>query len=83
MTPQVPSDAFNTFFGWAPWIIGIAIYLVFYLAKRRECATPATAPSSGETYACANCGRRGSINAMVAQNHGAAVSYVCANCATH
>jgi hypothetical protein len=87
MTPQVPSDAFNLFFGWAPFIIGLGIYFVFYLAKRKECATPvtvtghATGPAPTETYSCSQCGKRGPLGAMVAQDHGTAVSYVCTTCA--
>jgi hypothetical protein len=81
MTPQIPGDAFDAFFAWAPWVVGAAIYFAFYLAKRHEKAHAPTAPSE-QTYACAGCGRRGPHAAMVPQNHGGAVGYYCANCAT-
>ena len=43
MNPTVSSDTFDTFFAWAPWVVGIAIYLAFYFAKRREVATSSAA----------------------------------------
>jgi hypothetical protein len=79
MSPQLSSGAFNVFFAWAPWVIGIGIYLAFYIAKRGEGAGSATSP--GQTFACAQCGRRGAREQMVAQDHGGAISYQCFNCA--
>jgi DNA-directed RNA polymerase subunit RPC12/RpoP len=81
MNPTLSPDAFNAFFAGAPWVIGLLIYLTFFIAKRHEGA-PAHAPSHSETFACARCGRRGARDAMVAQDHGGAVSYVCGDCAT-
>ena len=53
--------------------------LAVWLAKRREAATgPGTL---GATFACANCGRRGSREHMVPQVHDGAVSYYCSHCA--
>jgi hypothetical protein len=91
MNPTVSSDTFNTFFAWAPWIVGIAIYLTFYFAKRREIATSGAAvaaahataahASAEQTFACSECGRAGPRNQMVPQDHGGAVGYKCASCA--
>jgi hypothetical protein len=88
MNPTVSSDAFDTFFAWAPWVVGITIYLVFYFAKRSEIATSmaaahASAPQAHVTqsFACSQCGRRGPREQMVAQDHGGAVGYQCASCA--
>jgi hypothetical protein len=81
MNPTLSSEAFHVFFAWAPWVIGLLIYLTFYVAKRHE-GSSAVASSPSETFACAQCGRRGARGAMVAQDHGGAVSYVCASCAT-
>jgi hypothetical protein len=84
MNPTISSDTFNTFFAWAPWVVGVAIYLAFYVAKRREIATStasATQATGSQTFACAKCGRRGPREQMVAQDHGGAVGYKCTNCA--
>jgi hypothetical protein len=77
---EISPHAFASFFAWAPWVIGIIIYGVFYVAKRNEVAD--TPVSAGQTFACAVCGRRGTRAQMVAQNHGGAVGWQCANCAT-
>jgi hypothetical protein len=82
VNPAVSSQTFDSFFAWAPWVIGFAIYLSFYVAKRRETATsPAQAPST--TYSCSICGRRGSRDQMVPQDHGGAVGWQCTHCAAH
>lgn len=86
MTPRVSSDAFNAFFAWAPWVIGIVIYACFYVAKRSERPAMAVAaavagPPPSETFTCAQCGRRGTREQVVAQDHGGAVGYICTNCA--
>ena len=84
MNPTISSDTFNTFFAWAPWVVGVAIYLAFYVAKRREIATStasAKKTTGSQTFACAQCGRRGPREQMVAQDHGGAVGYKCTNCA--
>ncbi|MGB6521250.1 MAG: hypothetical protein WBE83_05705 [Candidatus Cybelea sp.] len=82
MNPTLSPDAFNTFFAWAPWIIGLLIYLTFFVAKRHEGAPAHASSSPSESFACAQCGRRGGRDAMVAQDHGGAVSYVCGDCAS-
>jgi hypothetical protein len=82
MTPKISSDTFDAFFAWAPWVVGIAIYLAFYIAKRNERATNAQPASSPQTFACSQCGQRGPREAMVAQDHGGATSWQCASCAS-
>ena len=79
MNAQVSSSTFDSFFAWAPWVIGLIIYLGFYIAKRHEKSEP---PSSSTTYSCASCGRRGSLDQMVPQQHSGATGYYCTNCAT-
>jgi hypothetical protein len=88
MNPTVSSDTFDAFFAWAPWVVGITIYLVFYFAKRREIATSIAGahatPSqahAAQTFACSKCGRSGSREQMVVQDHGGAVGYHCTHCA--
>jgi hypothetical protein len=82
MTPRISSETFDAFFAWAPWVVGIAIYLAFFLAKRKEGATNAPAASSTQTFACSQCGRSGPREAMVPQDHGGAVGWQCASCAS-
>jgi len=78
MNPVVNADAFGWFFAWAPLVLGLVIYFTVWAAKRRESAT---APAMlGATYACANCGRRGSREHMVPHVHDGAVSYYCSHC---
>ena len=81
MIAEISSHTFDSFFAWAPWVVGAAIYLAFYVAKRHEAASNRP-PLSAQTYACAICGRRGSRDQMVPQNHGGAVGYECAQCAS-
>jgi hypothetical protein len=77
---EISPHAFAAFFAWAPWVIGVAIYAIFYVVKRHELAVVPV--SAGQTYACAVCGRRGAREQMVPQNHGGAITWQCANCAT-
>ena len=80
MIAEISGSAFDSFFAWAPWIVGIVIYAAFYVAKRHEVATvPASIPTT--TYACSVCGRRGTRDQMVPQEHGGAMSWQCAGCA--
>ena len=82
MIAEISAHAFDSFFAWAPWIVGIVIYAGFYFAKRSETSTvPQSAPGP-TTYACSSCGRRGTREQMVAQHHDGAVIWQCANCAT-
>jgi hypothetical protein len=78
---EISSHGFDSFFAWAPWVVGAAIYLSFWVAKRHEVATVPSAPSHA-TYACASCGRRGTLDQMVTQHHRGAIGYQCAQCAT-
>ncbi len=79
MDSQISAAAFDHFFAWAPLIVGLLIYFVFYVAKRHEAT--ATGVPIGQTFACANCGRRGRREHMVPQQHGGATSWYCAHCA--
>jgi hypothetical protein len=78
MEPVLSPGAFDRIFAYAPLVIGVIIYLVFYVAKRRE-ATEGGAPI-GQTYACAGCGKRGAREHMVPRDHGGAVSWYCSRC---
>jgi hypothetical protein len=80
MGPAVSPSAFDQFFAFAPLVIGLVIYLAFFVAKRSE-ATEAGVPI-GQTYACAECRRRGARDQMVPRDHGGAVSWYCARCAS-
>lgn len=71
-------SAFDQFFAYAPLVIGLAIYLIFFLAKRHEVTE--TGVPIGQTYACASCGRRGARDHMVPREHDGAVSWYCAKC---
>jgi len=78
VNPQISSHAFDSFFAWAPWVVGAAIYFAFYIAKRHERPTAPAATES--TYACAMCGRRGSRDQMVPQDHGGSIGWQCPQC---
>jgi len=76
---QISAATFNQFFAWAPLVVGLLIYAVFYLAKRHEVA--AGGPPIGQTFACANCGRRGHREHMVPHEMGGATAWYCSRCA--
>jgi hypothetical protein len=78
MGPSVSGNTFDLFFGYAPLVIGIAIYAIFYVAKRQEVAE--TGVPIGQTYACAGCGKRGVREHMVPVQHAGAVSWYCDKC---
>jgi hypothetical protein len=79
VNPQISANTFNSFFAWAPLIIGLVIYAVFFVAKRHEAAN---GPSPiGQSFACASCGRRGHREHMVPREHDGAVSWYCGRCA--
>ena len=80
-SPTISNETFDHMFAWAPMIIGLVIYAIFFVAKRREVA--AGGAPIGQTFACANCGRRGIREHMVPQQHEGAVSYYCTRCAGH
>ena len=79
MDSQISPSAFDHFFAWAPLVVGALIYLVFYVAKRHE-ATAGGVPI-GQTFACANCGRRAHREQMVPREHAGAMSWYCTSCA--
>ena len=79
MAWQIPADSFNQFFAWSPLVVGLLIYVVLYAAKRREVAEGGV--PIGQTFACANCGRRGRREHMVPQEHAGATSWYCSRCA--
>lgn len=81
MGPQISASAFDVFFGSAPFVIGIVIYAIFYVAKRAEVTEPGV--PIGQTYACASCGKRGVREHMVPTQHAGAMSWYCAHCAGH
>ena len=78
MNPVVSPEVLEGFFALAPLVLGVGIYAIAWFAKRSELSTvPAMLAA---TYACAQCGRRGSREHMVPQIHNGAVSYRCAHC---
>ena len=79
MDTQISGEAFSKFFAWAPLVAGIIIYAVFYAAKRHE-ATETGVPI-GQTFACAQCGRRARREHMVPREHAGAMSWYCSRCA--
>ena len=79
MASQISGTFFNQFFAVAPLVVGLLIYLVLYMAKRHE-AMAGGAPI-GQTFACANCGRRGQREHMVPREHSGATSWYCTHCA--
>lgn len=81
MSATIPNDAFGYVFAFAPLVLGALVYAVTWAAKRSE--TGGTAAPIGQTYACANCGKRSVKEHMVPQAHAGAVSYFCSNCAGH
>lgn len=76
---QISPSTFNQLFAWAPLVIGLVIYAVFYAVKRREVAEGG--PPIGQTFACANCGRRGHREHMVPREVGGATAWYCNRCA--
>lgn len=64
-------------FAYAPWVIGIAIVLVAYVAMR---ANAGGAPI-GQTFVCARCGKRRYREHMVPATHEGAVGWYCSGCA--
>jgi DNA-directed RNA polymerase subunit RPC12/RpoP len=79
MNPVVPDSVLGSIFALAPLILGVGVTFAYWLAKRNEGVTvPGTL---GTTYACANCGKRGTKEHMVPQTHDGAVSYYCSHCA--
>ena len=78
MSAPISATTFSQFFALAPLVVGLLIYFVLYMAKRHE-AVAGGAPI-GQTFACANCGRRGHREHMVPREHGGATSWYCTHC---
>lgn len=78
MNPVLSGDSLNLVFALAPWIIGLIIVLVTYLTVRERLSQRVPI---GQTFACANCGRRGHREHMVPTTHEGAVSWYCSHCA--
>jgi hypothetical protein len=78
MLAELSTDNFNLFFAYAPWIIGLIILLVTYFSVRGQLSSSVPI---GQTFACANCGRRGHREAMVPVTHEGAMSWYCSTCA--
>lgn len=79
MNATISAAKLAGFFAWAPLLLGAIIYSVAWASKRHEVGD-AKAPI-GQTFACAQCGKRSVREHMVPQAHGGAVSYYCAKCA--
>ena len=73
------SDLISQVFAWAPLTCFVIVMVIVYRATRRPAAGPGT--PLGKTYACAQCGRRGSHEHMVPVTHEGAVVWYCARCA--
>ena len=74
------SELIGRFFAFAPLVLGIVIYTITYVVKRKELVV---ASPIGQSFACAQCGRRGAREHMLAQTHDGAVSWYCTRCAGH
>jgi hypothetical protein len=74
---MISQDTFAHVFAYAPLVIGLLIVLVAYLMVRGQVTVKAPI---GQTFACANCGRRGIREHMVPQTHEGAVSWFCGRC---
>lgn len=78
MDSQISPGAFSLFFAWAPVVLGVAIYAIFYVAKRRE--GHATGTPIGQTFNCAQCGRRESREHMVPEERNGQINWYCDRC---
>jgi hypothetical protein len=79
MDSQISPTAFNQFFAWAPVIVGITIYAIFFVAKRHE--EGATGTPIGQAYVCAQCGRRDSREHMTPEERNGSINWYCHRCA--
>jgi hypothetical protein len=71
-------DLINEVFAWAPLTAFVVVMVILYNATRRA---PAKRAPMGKTFACAQCGRRGTHDHMVPVTHEGAVVWYCARCA--
>ena len=72
-------DTIYQVFAWAPLTAFVIVMIVLYSATRR--APAHSGAPLGKTYACAQCGRRGSHEHMVPVTHEGAVVWYCGRCA--
>jgi hypothetical protein len=72
-------DLVNEVFAWAPLTAFVIVMAILYRATRR--APAHTRAPMGKTYACAQCGRRGTHDHMVPVTHEGAVVWYCGRCA--
>lgn len=73
------SELISKVFAWAPLTAFVIVMIILYTATRRVAAHHG--PPIGRTYACAQCGRRGSQEHMVPVTHEGAVVWYCGRCA--
>ena len=73
------SELISEVFAWAPLTAFVIVMIILYTATRRVPAHHG--PPLGTTYACAQCGRRGSHEHMVPVTHEGAVVWYCGRCA--
>jgi hypothetical protein len=73
----VADQTLQTFFAWAPWVIFATIVLVTYFMTRAS----SSSTHASQTFACAQCGKRGTQEQMVPVEHEGAVTWYCAHCA--
>lgn len=66
-------------FAWAPLTAFVVVMFILYRATRGGHLSAAASPS--KTFACAQCGRRGSREHMVPVTHEGAVVWYCSRCA--
>ena len=75
--PAISQEHFDAVFASLPWIVGLLIVVVTYLMVRGSLNKPTP---FGQTFACAQCGRRGIREHMVPAAHEGAVAWYCARC---
>ncbi len=80
MLAPMNSEVVTEFFAWAPLTAFVIVMVILYRATHRAPAAQTGAPL-GKTYACAQCGRRGSHEHMVPVTHEGAVVWYCGRCA--
>ena len=77
--PVISQQTFDSLFASLPWIVGILVVLIAYIMVRGSLnkSTP-----SGQTFACAGCGRRGARDHMVPAAHAGAITWYCSHCSS-
>ena len=77
--PVLSDDLFNNLFAWSPLVLGLAIYVIFFVAKRKEVTEGP--PPVRQHLACAQCGRRSLREHMLPKQRDGAFSWYCPRCA--